>query len=104
MATMFEPMLPPAPGLFSTTTVCPRTSVSCLATSRPSVSTAPPGANGTTMRIGWPGQASAAAAGAADRPPSIMAPHMPALRRALRNFLLMGLPTVALRNRYTPPA
>ncbi len=41
-------MLPPAPGLFSTTTGWPQASVSFCATSRPVVSSGPPGGNGTT--------------------------------------------------------
>jgi hypothetical protein len=44
-------MLPAAPGLFSTTTGWPKRTLSRSATMRVTVSLAPPGGNGTTMRI-----------------------------------------------------
>ena len=48
-------MLPPAPGLFSTTTDWPHASESFCAMSRPAMSSDPPGGNGTTMRTGLVG-------------------------------------------------
>src|SRR5689334_23531266 len=48
-----------APGRFSTRTGTPQPSFMRCASSRPSVSTDPPGANGTTMRIGLSGYLSA---------------------------------------------
>src|SRR5919198_2618457 len=44
-------MLPPPPGLFSTTAVSLRRACSPLAISRATTSLAPPGVNGTMMRI-----------------------------------------------------
>src|ERR1700704_4500391 len=49
-------MLPPAPGLFSTTTDWPQTSCRRLLTRRAVISVEPPGANGTTTRTGLTGQ------------------------------------------------
>src|SRR4051794_17158559 len=51
-ATASAPILPPAPVRFSTITGWPRCSDILAATMRPTVSTAPPAANGTTIRIG----------------------------------------------------
>src|SRR5215467_12399117 len=45
------PMLPPAPGLFSTTTTHFTLSVSFIATAREKMSVPPPGGNGTIKRI-----------------------------------------------------
>src|SRR5436190_20403848 len=53
---MSAAMLPPAPGLFSTTTVWPHTSCRRLPTRRAVVSVEPPGVNGTTMRTVLAGQ------------------------------------------------
>jgi hypothetical protein len=63
----FEPVMPPAPPTFSITICWPRISAVRAAMVRPSTSTAPPAANGTTMVIGRFGQvpASCAKAGAA---------------------------------------
>jgi len=55
LATSVEPILPPAPPRFSTSTVCPKTSVSPGAMVRAVISMFPLGANGTTMRIGLDG-------------------------------------------------
>src|SRR5437870_3401282 len=55
--------MPPAPATFSTTTCLPRTSPRNCSTMRPSTSTGPPAANGTTMVRGRLGQPSSAAAG-----------------------------------------
>src|SRR5262245_55876584 len=55
-------MLPPAPGLFSTTTGCPNAVDSFCPMIRASVSVLPPGAKGTTYVIGWLGHVSGAAA------------------------------------------
>src|SRR4051795_4057188 len=57
---MSAAMLPPAPGLFSTTTDCPHTSCRRLETSRAVISVEPPGVNGTTTRTGFAGQSPAA--------------------------------------------
>lgn len=43
---MSAPIIPEAPGLFSTTTVWPRLSVIFCARMRPTMSTEPPGAKG----------------------------------------------------------
>src|SRR6266705_1261095 len=59
-------MAPSAPTLFSTTTGWPRVSESGCATMRVMTSAAPPGGNGTTMRMGLAGYC--AAAGIAMRP------------------------------------
>src|SRR6476620_9672349 len=72
-ATRFDPVMPPAPPTFSTTTVCPSSSPMRYATMRPIVSCGPPAANGITIvtgRVGksWapadPANASAARAAA----------------------------------------
>ena len=55
LATSVVPIRPPAPGRFSTITGCPRTCVSPGAMARAVMSMFPPGANGTTMRIGLDG-------------------------------------------------
>ena len=55
-------MLPPAPGLFSTTTGWPRAVESFWPMIRASVSVLPPGAKGTTYVIGLLGHVSWAAA------------------------------------------
>src|SRR5258705_10676466 len=54
-------MLPPAPGLFSTTTDWPQTSCRRLPTRRAVVSVEPPGANGPTTRTDLTGQSAAEA-------------------------------------------
>src|ERR1700682_205465 len=48
-------MLPPAPGLFSITTGCPRRSPSLPATARAEMSVDPAGGNGTTILMGLVG-------------------------------------------------
>src|SRR6266480_83776 len=53
---MSAAMLPPAPGLFSTTTDWPQTSCRRLPTRRAVMSVEPPGVNGTTTRTGFTGQ------------------------------------------------
>src|SRR5437899_3960831 len=55
LATKSVPMLPPAPGRFSTRNGCSQVSVSFWATRRTMMSFGPPGANGTTMRTGREG-------------------------------------------------
>src|SRR3981189_1857425 len=55
-ADMSAAMLPPAPGLFSTTTDWPQTSCRRLPIRRAVISVEPPGVNGTTMRTGLTGQ------------------------------------------------
>jgi hypothetical protein len=44
LATRLEPVMPPAPATFSTTTCWPRISLNRAAMMRPSVSTGPPAA------------------------------------------------------------
>src|SRR4051812_22218783 len=55
LATRSLPIVPDAPGLFSTTTVCRHDSCSLVATRRASVSVAPPAGYGTMRRSGWLG-------------------------------------------------
>jgi hypothetical protein len=59
-----EPIVPPAPGTFSTSTCCPSFSVRPCATIRARASVGPPAANGTIMETGRSGYASCADAGA----------------------------------------
>ncbi len=54
-ATRFEPVMPPAPPTFSTTTCWPRTSLMRCAMTRPSTSVGPPAANGMIILIGLVG-------------------------------------------------
>jgi hypothetical protein len=61
LATSSVPILPPAPGLFSTTTGCFHLSLSFCAMTRASASEAPPGVCGTTMRTVFDGNVCAAA-------------------------------------------
>src|SRR4030081_2532846 len=56
---MSAAMLPPAPGLFSTTTDWPHTSCRRLETRRAVISVEPPAVNGTTTRTGLAGQPAA---------------------------------------------
>jgi hypothetical protein len=67
-------MLPAAPGLLSTKTFCPRVLESSAAVERATISELPPGAKGTTKRMGRVGQASCASAVAGSRPDRAMAP------------------------------
>jgi len=55
-----------APGRLSITTVCATSSDSFWPMMRPVTSEPPPGANGTTMRIGRSGQLSAASKGSGE--------------------------------------
>src|SRR5574341_2427390 len=66
-------MLPPPPPRLSTTTVCPRLSVSLSATPRATVSIPPPAASGTIRRTGRAGYCCACAvtASAASSTPQI---------------------------------
>src|SRR5215471_19916381 len=61
-ATTWLPMLPDAPGRFSTTTGWPSRGARRSATKRAIMSGPPAGVNGTIRRIGWSGQAKAGAA------------------------------------------
>jgi len=54
-ATIAVPMLPVAPGLFSTTTCWPRISETRGASRRPTTSVGPPAAKAMIMRIGLSG-------------------------------------------------
>ena len=54
-AASTRPIVPPAPALFSTTTVHPVDFASSVATSRDEMSVPPPGGNGTIRRIGLVG-------------------------------------------------
>jgi hypothetical protein len=56
---MSLPIVPPAPGLFSTTTVTPSASESWLMARRPVESVPPPGGRATMQRIGRLGPVSA---------------------------------------------
>src|SRR5687767_3460289 len=51
-ATVSEARMPPAPGMFSTTTCCPRPSLILGARVRVVMSAMPPGPNGRTIRTG----------------------------------------------------
>jgi hypothetical protein len=64
--TPVAPIVPVAPGLFSTTNGCPNFSCSLGAIARASVSVDPPGGNGTTIVTGLVGQASAWVESASD--------------------------------------
>ena len=66
LATSLAPLLPPAPGLFSTMKVWPKTFCNSGAKARARMSVVPPAANGTTMRTGLDGQACARAASGSD--------------------------------------
>ena len=51
-----EPVVPPAPGKFSTTNCCPRVPDMCSPATRAETSVPPPGANGTIIvivRVGY---------------------------------------------------
>src|SRR5215218_3293282 len=74
-------MLPPAPGLLSTTKDWPSDLVSSCATARARMSVVPPAGNGTTMRTGLVGQAACANEDSGSRP---VANAMPAARRMRR--------------------
>ncbi len=65
LATSLIAIVPAPPGLFSTNTDCPSCLLSSCATLRDTTSELPPGANGTTKRIGLVGQLCAAAASGA---------------------------------------
>src|SRR5882757_7704900 len=81
-ATASAPSTPPAPALFSTTKVCPESSLIFWQRMRESVSVAPPAGKPLTKRTGRAGQDSCekatrdakngAASGAAIEPPSIV--------------------------------
>ena len=60
-ATSCIATLPPPPGLFSTTIGCPRLFSISAASVRATIDELPPGANGTTRRIGFVGQVCACA-------------------------------------------
>src|SRR5262245_26015547 len=64
LATTSAPILPPAPGRFSTMTGWPRVLASSSPTARASTSTSPPAGNGAIMRMGFVGQVCAPAADA----------------------------------------
>jgi hypothetical protein len=51
-ATVLDAIRPPAPGLLSTTTVCPSAAFSPGCSCRATMSTLPPGGNGSTSAIG----------------------------------------------------
>src|SRR5262249_44749706 len=81
-------MMPPAPGLLSTRNGRPRSSASRAATSRVTMSTAPPGGNGSMMRTGRSGY-SAHAGTPASRPQTAAATEIrcrqpPRMARSLR--------------------
>src|SRR5215813_15112174 len=72
-ATYEYAMLPPPPGLFSTTAGWPRLACRPVAISRATTSLEPPGVNGTMMRMVLLGKRACAPAtsGHAARPPSV---------------------------------
>src|SRR5919201_932216 len=73
---MSLPVIPPAPARLSTTIGTPRLSDRRCETLRAAKSAMPPGANGTTMRIGFDGYACCACAhAAASRPSAITIPR-----------------------------
>jgi hypothetical protein len=78
---MSEAMLPPAPGLFSITTVWPHTSCRRLPTRRAVMSVEPPGGNGTTMRTFLSGQFAPSAREASMDGAAMAAAVRPANRR-----------------------
>jgi hypothetical protein len=73
-------MVPPAPGLFSTMTVCPSVSVIDCWMARASWSVLPPAAYGTIMRIGLLGYVPCASAGSAPASSEAQAAHSSARR------------------------
>src|SRR2546430_216929 len=81
-------MLPPAPGLFSTTTCWPHISESRAPTMRPIESMPPPGVNGTTRRTKRVGQACANAGRSARLGASTHAAETPITRRRVSMYLL----------------
>src|SRR6188472_1910240 len=88
---MSAPMLPPAPGLFSTTTDWFHASWSFCASWRATTSVVPPAANGTTILTGFEGHACAAAsAGTSAR--------TAAAARRLHRYMLIGLLRVMVRS------
>ena len=66
-ATYSAAMLPPAPGLFSTMTFCPRSLDNCCANNLPKISVVPPAAKGIMSLMGFVGQFCAKAKGDARR-------------------------------------
>src|SRR5215470_287218 len=98
--------MPPAPGLLSTRNGRPRSSASRAATSRVTMSTAPPGGNGSMMRTGRSGysaHAGMAASRTASAAPSEHTCRMPprmasllshVLRQPVRRIIDADLPVV----------
>src|SRR6266481_7828371 len=87
-------MLPPAPGLFSTTTDWPQTSCRRLLTRRAVISVEPPGVNGTTTRTGLAGQSAPNARERRIEGAAAAAAVRPAKRR---RFSMGSLPPVTAR-------
>src|SRR5690349_1793560 len=76
LATEPVPMVPPAPGRFSTITVRPSAAPSSALSERARMSCTPPAANGTTIRI-TPDCAAAAVAASHSSSPSSRAKNLP---------------------------
>src|SRR6476659_2999213 len=89
---MSPAMLPPAPGLFSITTVWPHTSCRRLPTRRAVISVEPPGVNGTTMRTGFAGQSAATALDTTSDGAATAAAARPTKRRRFSMALPPGVP------------
>src|SRR5690606_20600253 len=92
-ATAAVPTLPPAPSLFSTTTLFPQRAPSLSAIRRPTTSVVPPGENGTTMLTERLGQSAAAAV--PPRPSDI--PRMPTTLVSSQNLRLNLFITPSVR-------
>ena len=73
-ATSDMAMLPAAPGLLSTNTLCPSVLDSSADVERATISELPPGAKGTTKRTDFDGQADWAMAAPGSRPVNASAP------------------------------
>ena len=88
-ARAVQPICPPAPGLFSTTSACPNAGVMYLATSLITMSFPPPGEKGTTASTGFDGK-SAADVGSAEKAMPITAAAM--TREPKNLFMICILP------------
>ncbi len=91
LATVSSPIMPPAPGRFSTTTVSPSASCSLGAMKRAVVSAPPPGEYGTTSRMGLLGNVWARAR-PATTPETMPAPAPSMTARRFSDFIRIDLP------------
>src|SRR4051812_42250968 len=83
---MSDPMLPEAPGRFSTITGCPSACRSCSPTTRAKMSVEPPGAQGTTIRTGRVGYACARAEHAMAAAPAVAPSAKVRAERRVKGF------------------